>query len=136
MVDGDIVLCGGRDGGKTTGSERTICRKLVDTGEGLSWTHYATLAHPRSEHTSWVSPRGLLLFGSSGYESVTDSVELVIPAATGQVLFQDSRITMFMCSIQFENFVFLTGGVRQGELVGLQNVYEFKFEVCLFWFSN
>ena len=58
-----LEVCGGHDS-----NTMTNCLTFSDS----NWTTSHTLLHPRSNHTSWISPEGVVLMGGSASPNTTE----------------------------------------------------------------
>ena len=58
-----LEVCGGHDS-----NTMTNCLTFSDS----NWTTSHTLLHPRSNHTSWISPEGVVLMGGSFSPNTTE----------------------------------------------------------------
>ena len=73
-MNGEIILCGG--GAIDSSNNANSCLKLDQDGEIPLWKSYATTKNERNSHSSWVSPKGLMLLGSY-YNSGERTAELI-----------------------------------------------------------
>merc|ERR1719499_2146734 len=102
------MLCGGTGCDKRDTTTQTTCRYLNDD---LSWRSYPwSMRAARYNHVSWKRPDGAVqLMG--GYKSSGYTSEVVTPSGSVRG-FPMKYYTLGGCSIKFDEYVIITGGIK------------------------
>jgi len=94
-----LITCGG--------TYPTSTRKSCVTFSSGVWTQTHSLIESRYQHSSWLSPLGLVLMGG---DSSSLTTELLTEEGTSMEFFDLFYDIVNACSIEFEDTVILTGG--------------------------